>query len=144
MGNCAVPRKVLRRRNELFAAAVGLSRAGGLTALHAVASVQTDMLRLIAVFVGILSLLGCHGPPVQEMSDARQAIAAATSAGPPASTSPDLYAAKAAIERAQNHLEAQEYVRARLAALEAKRHAAAALNVTQHGDAQPVKAPVSP
>jgi hypothetical protein len=104
------------------------------------------MLRLIAVFVGILSLLGCHGPPVQEMSDARQAIAAATAAGAPASTSPDLYAAKAAIERAQNHLEAREYVRARLAALEAKRHAAAALNATaanQHGDGQP-KIPVSP
>ncbi len=105
-----------------------------------------DMLRLIAVFVAILGLSGCHGPPVQEMSDARQAIAAASAAGPPASTSPDLYAAQAAIERAQNHLEAQEYVRARLAALEAKRHAAAALNGTgtQHAEGQPVKAPVSP
>lgn len=102
------------------------------------------MLRLIAVFVGIISLLGCHGPPVQEMSDARQAIAAAMAAGAPASTSPDLYAAKAAIERAETHLEAKEYVRARLAALEAKRHAAAALNATQHGDAQPAKVPVSP
>ena len=102
------------------------------------------MLRLIAVFVGIISLLGCQGPPVQEMSDARQAIAAATAAGAPASTSPDLYAAKAAIERAETHLEAREYVRARLAALEAKRHAAAALNVTQHGDGQPAKVPVSP
>ncbi|HEY3852492.1 MAG TPA: hypothetical protein VGL87_16070 [Steroidobacteraceae bacterium] len=78
------------------------------------------------------------------MSDARQAIAAAMAAGAPASTSPDLYAAKAAIERAETHLEAKEYVRARLAALEAKRHAAAALNATQHGDAQPAKVPVSP
>ncbi len=105
-----------------------------------------DMLRLIVVFVGILSLLGCHGPPVQEMSDARQAIAAATAAGPPASNSPDLYAAQAAIERAQNHLEAQEYVRARLAALDAKRHAALALSGagSQHAEGQPVKAPVSP
>jgi hypothetical protein len=102
------------------------------------------MLRFIAVFVGMLALLGCHGPPVQEMSDARQAIAAATAAGAPASTSPDLYAAKAAIERAESHLEAQEYVRARLAALEAKRHAVAALNSGQHADGQPPKAPVSP
>lgn len=102
------------------------------------------MLRLIAVFVGVLSLLGCHGPPVQEMSDARQAIAAATASGAPAATSPDLYAAKAAIERAQTHLEAKEYVRARLAALEAKRHAAAALNAAQRGEPQPAKAPVSP
>jgi hypothetical protein len=102
------------------------------------------MLRLIAVFVGILALLGCHGPPVQEMSDARQAIAAATAAGAPASTSPDLYAAQAAIARAETHLEAKEYVRARLAALEAKRHAVTALNSSQHADGQPAKAPVSP
>jgi hypothetical protein len=101
----------------------------------------TDMLRLIAVFVGILSLMGCHGPPVQEMSDARQAIAAATAAGAPAATSPDLYAAKAAIVRAESHLEAGEYVRARLAALEAKRHASAALNRTQPGEAASVKSP---
>jgi hypothetical protein len=101
----------------------------------------TDMLRLIAVFVGILGLMGCQSPPVQEMSDARQAIAAASAAGQPASTSPDLYAAKAAIERAQTHLEAKEYVRARLAALEAKRHAAAALNRSESPDAVPVKSP---
>ena len=102
------------------------------------------MLRLIAVFVGILALLGCHGPPVQEMSDARQAIAAASAAGAPASTSPDLYAAQAAIARAEGHLEAKEYVRARLAALEAKRHAVTALGVVEHADGQPAKAPVSP
>ena len=51
---------------------------------------------------------------------------------------------KAAIARAETHLEAKEYVRARLAALEAKRHAAAALNATQRGDGQPAKVPVSP
>jgi len=103
------------------------------------------MMRLLAVVFGLFALLGCSsGPPVQEMSDARQAIAAATAAGAPASTSPDLYAAKAAIERAETHLEAREYVRARLAALEAKRHAAAALNTAQHPDAEPVAAPSSP
>ena len=35
------------------------------------------MLRFIAVFVGILGLAGCSSAPVQEMSDARQAINAA-------------------------------------------------------------------
>jgi len=94
------------------------------------------MMRLIAVLVGMLFLAGCpSGPPVQEMSDARQAIAAATNAGAEAATSPDLYAAQAAIARAETHLEAKEYVRARLAALEAKRHAAAALNGAQHAEA---------
>jgi hypothetical protein len=93
------------------------------------------MLRFIAVFVGVACLMGCGGAPVQEMSDARQAIAAAQVAGAPASSSADFYAAQAAITRAETHLEAQEYTRARLAALEAKRHAAAALTNAQHADA---------
>ncbi len=78
------------------------------------------------------------------MSDARQAIAAAATAGASASTSPDLYAAQAAIARAETHLEAKEYVRARLAALEAKRHAAAALGGTQHSDGPAANPPVPP
>jgi outer membrane murein-binding lipoprotein Lpp len=94
------------------------------------------MSRAFAVLLGVLCLTGCpSGPPVQELSDARQAIAAASTAGATPSTSPDLYAAEAAITRAQTHLEAREYVRARLAAEEAKRHATAALNGTQQADA---------
>ncbi len=85
------------------------------------------MLRIIAVFVGIACLFGCTSAPVQEMSDARQAIVAARSAGATSANSPDLYAAEAAIERAERHLQAQEYTRARLAAMQAKRHASAAL-----------------
>jgi len=61
------------------------------------------------------------------MSDARQAIAAAQVAGATVSTSPEFYAAQAAIARAETHLQAQEFTRARLAAMEAKHHAAAAL-----------------
>jgi|SRR5580658_1344617 hypothetical protein len=89
------------------------------------------MLRIISVFLGIFCLIGCTSAPVQEMSDARQAIVAARQAGVTESTSPDLYAAQAAITRAQKHLEAQEYTRARLAAMQAKRHAAAALTGAQ-------------
>jgi hypothetical protein len=85
------------------------------------------MLRFLAVFVGVACLAGCAGAPVQEMSDARQAIAAAGAAGATTATSPDFYAAQAAITRAETHLQAQEFTRARLAAQEAKRHAAAAL-----------------
>ena len=92
------------------------------------------MLRLIAVFVGVAWLAGCAGAPVQEMSDARQAIEAARVAGAAASTSPDFYAAQAAIARAESHLQAQEYTRARLAAMQAKRHAAAALANAQHAE----------
>src|SRR5271155_4657255 len=98
------------------------------------------MLRLIAVFVGVVWLIGCAGAPVQEMSDARQAIAAAQVAGATPATSPDFYAAQAAIARAESHLQAQEFTRARLAALEAKHHAAAAL---ANANAQHPEAPVT-
>jgi outer membrane murein-binding lipoprotein Lpp len=103
------------------------------------------MSRLFAVVLGVICLTGCpSGPPVQELSDARQAIAAATTAGATPSTSPDLYAAQAAITRAETHLEAKEYVRARLAAQEAKRHATAALNSAQRADGQPSNTPPAP
>lgn len=100
------------------------------------------MLRFIAVFVGVVCLLGCAGAPVQEMSDARQAIAAAQAAGASSATSPDFYAAQAAIGRAETHLQAQEFTRARYAALAAKRHAAAALaNANSEHPEAPVTQP---
>ncbi len=99
------------------------------------------MLRFIAVVVGIACLAGCASAPVQEMSDARQAIAAARGAGATDKTSPELYAADAAIARAEKHLEAQEYTRARLAAMEAKHHAGAALTNAQRADPQRAEAP---
>jgi hypothetical protein len=74
------------------------------------------------------------------MSDARQAIAAAGSAGATSATSPDFSAAQSAIARAETHLQAQEFTRARLAALEAKRHASAAL---ASANAQHAEAPVT-
>ena len=92
------------------------------------------MLRFIAVVVGIASLFGCAAAPVQEMSDARQAIVAARAAGANEGNSPEMYAASKAIARAEQHLQAQEYTRARLEAMQAKHHAGAALNGIQHGD----------
>ena len=98
------------------------------------------MLRFLAVVVGVACLAGCASAPVQEMSDARQAIAAAGAAGATTATSPDFYAAQAAITRAETHLQAQEFTRARLAAMEAKRHAAAAL---ANANAQHAEAPAT-
>jgi Domain of unknown function (DUF4398) len=96
------------------------------------------MLRFIAVFIGIACLAGCRNPPVQEMSDARQAIAAAQTAGATPTSSPEFEAAQAAIARAQAHLEAKEYTRARLAAMQAKHHASAATaTLQQHSEAVP-------
>ena len=100
------------------------------------------MLRFIAVFVGVACLFGSAVAPVQEMSDPRQAIAAAQAAGASSATSPDFYAAQAAIGRAETHLQAQEFTRARYAALEAKRHAAAALaNANSEHSEAPVTQP---
>ena len=85
------------------------------------------MLRFLAVLVGVACLAGCASAPVQELSDARQAIAAAEAAGATSATSSDFSAAQAAIGRAESHLQAQQFTWARVAAMEAKRHAAAAL-----------------
>jgi len=93
------------------------------------------MLRLIAVLVGIACLAGCGGAPVQEMSDARQAIAAARVAGASERAPADLDAAQAAIARAESHLQAQEYTRARIAALEAKHRASIALANSEQANA---------
>ena len=90
------------------------------------------MSRSTAVMLGILCLAGCRGAPVQEMSDARQAIEAARVAGAAERSPQDLQAAQREIVSAQKHLEAQEYARARNAALEAKRRAAMALSNSEH------------
>jgi Tfp pilus assembly protein PilX len=99
------------------------------------------MLRSIAVFVGVACLAGCASAPVQEMSDARQAITAARVAGATEVSSLDFYAAQAAITRAEKHLEAGEYARARLAAMEAKRHAGAALVGARRADGSSATTP---
>ena len=71
------------------------------------------------------------------MSDARQAIAAAQAAGATKANSQDFNSAQDAIARAESHLQAQEFTRARIAARDAKHHAAAALLTAnaQHADA---------
>jgi hypothetical protein len=102
------------------------------------------MLRFTAVFFGLIWLFGCAAAPVQEMSDARQAIVAARAAGATETNSPDMYAAQAAIVRAEMHLQAQEYTRARLEAMQAKRHAGAALVGIRHADGAPTSGVASP
>jgi hypothetical protein len=101
------------------------------------------MLRALVVLLGAVCLAGCRtAPPVQEMSDARQAIAAARSAGAAQGSSPEFDAAQLAITRAESHLQAQEYTRARYAALQAKHHAAAALaTAQQHPEAAAAPVP---
>ncbi len=88
------------------------------------------MRRHVAALLIIAGLAGCQSAPVQEMSDARQAIEAARIAGAEQRAPADLEAAQADIATAERQLEAQEYSRARDAALAAKRRAAIALAVS--------------
>ena len=90
---------------------------------------------LIAI---ILVAAGCGtAPPVQEMSDARQAIAAAKEAGAEESAAEDLHAAEAFLDSAQRKLSERAYGQARRDALQAKSKALDALATTEGSDNDP-------
>jgi len=81
------------------------------------------------MLAAILLLFACAGAPVQEMSYARQAVAAAeqTLADKPAS--PDLIRARQYLQAAQTALDAQDYSTAREDARLARQLALRALGV---------------
>ena len=85
------------------------------------------MFRYLFMIACTVWLAGCKGPPIQEMSDARQAIAAARAAGAAERSPNELNAAQAAITRAEQDLQLQHFNRARFSAQEAKRRASTAL-----------------
>ncbi len=72
-------------------------------------------------------------PPVQEMSDARQAIAVARKAGAESYAVEELIRAENYLKTAEQKLGAEQYRDARRAALQAK---ASALDATEHSEAQ--------
>ncbi len=75
-----------------------------------------------------LTLAGCvTGPPVQEMSDARQAIGVAREAGADQTATANLRAAEAYLDSAQRKLSERSYAQARRDALLAKDKALEAL-----------------
>ena len=80
----------------------------------------------------LLILAACaSGPPVQEMSDARQAIAVAREAGASEHAPTDLRAAEDYLNSALRNLSKKAYDQARLDAVEAKNKALAALETTE-------------
>jgi len=90
---------------------------------------------LIAI---MLVAAGCGtAPPVQEMSDARQAIAAAKEAGAEQSAAEDFRAAEAFLDSAQRKLSERAYGQARRDALQAKSKALDALATTEGSDNDP-------
>ena len=80
----------------------------------------------------LLSTTACEtAPPVQEMSDARQAITAAREAGASDAAPEELRAAEDYLDSALRNLTRKEYGEARDDAREAKNRAVAALETTE-------------
>jgi hypothetical protein len=78
----------------------------------------------------LLSSCGA-GAPVQEMSDARQAISAAKEAGAEERAAEDLHAAEAYLDSAQRNLSERAYGSARRDATLAKERARQALEISE-------------
>lgn len=80
-----------------------------------------------------LFLASCgSGPPVQEMSDARQAIAVAREAGAEERAASELRDAEALLSSAQQKLSERSYDQARQDAIRAKLRALDALAITSN------------
>ena len=93
------------------------------------------MIRVIAT-IGVLSLTGCvTAPPVQEMSDARQAIAAAEEANAERVAADTLADARRFLAEAEKQIQEEAYGPARINAVRAKNRAVLALRSTQEPDA---------
>jgi hypothetical protein len=82
-----------------------------------------------------LGLAGCAGAPVQEMSNARQAIKAARDAtGASQATPASLIEAEALLNRAEDSLQKRAYKQARRDAIAARGKAAEALSSSRTVD----------
>ncbi len=78
-----------------------------------------------------MSVSGCAGAPVQEMSNARQAIKAARDAGADKVVPSTLSEAQALLERAETNLQRRAYRDARRDAIAARTKASEALDAAQ-------------
>jgi hypothetical protein len=87
--------------------------------------------RALLTFAGLV-LVGCvTAPPVQEMSDARQAISAAEAANAERLAPESLRDARRFLAEAEQQLQQQAYGPARFNAVRAKNRAAMALNASK-------------
>lgn len=93
--------------------------------------------RLVTRWVAVAALLllaGCASAPVQEMSDARQAIQAAEEAGAAQYAPEALQDAKRLLTSAERKLQREAYQSARIDAREARRRATEALSAVPASD----------
>ena len=91
-------------------------------------------LRLLAVVATAAALFACAGAPVQEMSNARQTLAAAEQAQNSKSSPQDLANARRFLDAAQAALDAGDYSTAREDALKAQQIALRVLAMSQGQD----------
>jgi len=90
--------------------------------------------RLLAVVATTAALFACAGAPVQEMSNARQTLAAAEQAQGAKSSPQDLANARRFLDAAQAALDAGDYSTAREDALKAQQIALKVLAMSQGQD----------
>jgi hypothetical protein len=79
----------------------------------------------------LIAAAACTAAPVQEMSDARQAVRAAQAAGAEMRAPEELAAAQRLIDEAQQQLQRNEFRQAGDTAVEARRHALRALEISR-------------
>jgi hypothetical protein len=87
--------------------------------------------RLVSALLAAWLLSGCASAPVQEMSDARQAIRAAQEAGAEQTAAAPLSEAQIALNRAEANLNKRFFRAARRNAEEAHRKAVEAMNAAR-------------
>jgi hypothetical protein len=107
-----------------------------LRSIEKIAMVSQSSLRrltLLMLSMGLsVGLSACAGAPVQEMSNARQAIKAAREAtGKSTAAPPSLIEAEALLNRAEDSLQKRAYKQARKDAIAARGKAAEALSSTR-------------
>jgi hypothetical protein len=84
--------------------------------------------RALSILAAVAAVCACvSAPPVQEMSDARQAINAAVEADAPRHAPESLNDARRFLEAAEQQIQQQAYGPARMNAVRAKNRAAQAL-----------------
>ncbi len=99
---------------------------------------RTSHFPRVAILAAVLLLSSCQTAPVQEMSDARQAIAVAREAGAAEHAAATLQAALDYLHSAERHLQERLYKEAREDALQAKIKALDALQQSEDsGDDSP-------
>jgi hypothetical protein len=86
---------------------------------------------VLSLMLACMGVTACAGAPVQEMSNARQAIKAARDAGAEKRAPQTLHEAQALLDRAQDNLQRRAYRDARRDAIAARGKAAEALGAVQ-------------